>query len=136
MKYLQEVVRKWICSTMDTETFLSTKERAQRFLEEAIELVQATGDLTKEDIQHQLDTTWARPVGTLSNEVGGTAVCLFALCENLGLDFYEELNREITRVYQPHVIEKVRKRWREKASNGTGIITPENSGAENVKRSG
>jgi NTP pyrophosphatase (non-canonical NTP hydrolase) len=51
-----------------------------RFLEEALELSQACG-LSKEEAMRVLDYVYARPQGTIKQEVGGVMVTLAVLCE-------------------------------------------------------
>ncbi|WOB11298.1 hypothetical protein [Piscinibacter gummiphilus] len=55
------------------------KERAQRFVEEALELAQASGIPRKEVLQ-LVDYVFGRPVGQFEQEVGGVLTTLALLC--------------------------------------------------------
>ena len=72
-------------------------ERAKRVLEEAVELAQAAG-VTLLDAERVLYYVYDRPVGELSQEVGGVAITLASLCTANGLNLETEMWREIRRV--------------------------------------
>jgi hypothetical protein len=80
-------------------------ERNHRFLEEALELVQANG-CTREDAHALVDYTFGRPVGELAQEVGGVLVTLAALCNAIGCDMATAGDYELDRVQT--LIEKIR----------------------------
>lgn len=62
-----------------------TIERNHRFLEEALELVQALGCSASE--AHQLvDYVFGRPIGDSHQETGGVLVTLAALCSSASVD--------------------------------------------------
>lgn len=96
----QQLIMNWIRDTfgvipgLDVE---SPRERAMRFLEEAIELCQAAG-LTQGDVYSMARYTYGRPAGVLSQEVGGVTVTLYALCEVLGVSAAQAEFDEIGRV--------------------------------------
>lgn len=74
------------------------EERNHRFLEEALELVQACGCTASE--AHQLvDYTYGRPTGEPPQEVGGVMVTLAALCLANGLDMHAAGEAELARVW-------------------------------------
>lgn len=74
-------------------------ERNQRFLEEALELVQACGCTAAE--AHQLvEYVFDRPTGNRGQEVGGVIVCLALLCEAHNLDMHEEGEVELSRIWK------------------------------------
>lgn len=75
----QERIDRWMLETFGEEILMDKKERAHRFAEEAIELLQTTG-YTKEELQTMIDYVYNRPVGEVRQEVGGTIHCLSALC--------------------------------------------------------
>lgn len=74
-------------------------ERNHRFLEEALELVQAAG-CTKTEALKLVDYVYARPVGELNQEIGGVMVTLAALCLAQHLDMHEEGERELNRIWK------------------------------------
>jgi hypothetical protein len=74
------------------------QERNHRFLEEALELVQACGATASE--AHQLvDYVYGRPVGDKHQEVGGVMVTLAALCLAQGMDMHEAGEAELARIW-------------------------------------
>lgn len=94
----QVEVADWLLSCFGKEIATDCVERNQRFIEEAIELVQACGG-TREDCHMLVDYTFDRPVGEKTQEVGGVMVTLAALCfaQNMHLD--ECARKEIARVW-------------------------------------
>jgi len=75
----QQKVQPWLMACFGEMIAGDREERNHRFLEEALELVQACGCTASE--AHQLvDYTYGRPIGELHQEVGGVMVTLAALC--------------------------------------------------------
>jgi hypothetical protein len=75
----QQRVQPWLMACFGEMIAGDREERNHRFLEEALELVQACGCTAHE--AHQLvDYVYGRPVGELHQEVGGVMVTLAALC--------------------------------------------------------
>ena len=78
MKF-QNRVAKWVRACFGPEVLENRIERNYRFLEEALELVQACG-CTKEHATQLVDYVYGRPVGNREQEIGGVMVTLGALC--------------------------------------------------------
>ncbi len=79
----QARVAAWMRACFDASIAADPIERNHRFLEEALELVQARGCTASE--AHQLvDYVFGRPVGDPFQEVGGVEVTLAALCSAAG----------------------------------------------------
>jgi hypothetical protein len=74
-------------------------ERADRFTEEALELVQTMPGFTAERAHALVDYVFGRPVGERGQEVGGVMVCLAALCNTVGLSVNAEADRELARIW-------------------------------------
>lgn len=75
----QTKVLPWLLACFGEMIAGDREERNHRFLEEALELVQACGCTASE--AHQLvDYVYGRPVGELHQEIGGVMVTLAALC--------------------------------------------------------
>jgi hypothetical protein len=74
------------------------EERSHRFLEEALELVQACG-CTADEAHQLVDYVYGRPVGEKHQEVGGVMVTLAALCLAQALDMHEAGETELKRVW-------------------------------------
>lgn len=73
-------------------------ERNHRFLEEALELVQAC-DCTVSEAHQLVDYVFNRPTGEKNQEVGGVMVTLAALCLAQDLDMHESGNTELERIW-------------------------------------
>ena len=96
-------VRPWMWKCFGKEIAADTVERNHRFIEEALELVQACGASASEC--HQLvDYVFDRAAGEKDQEVGGVMVTLAALClahdENMHGAGERELRRIWTKVDQ------------------------------------
>jgi hypothetical protein len=91
-------VQPWLLACFGERIAADREERNHRFLEEALELVQACGCTAHE--AHQLvDYTFSRPVGEPSQEVGGVMVTLAALCLANGLDMHANGETELARIW-------------------------------------
>lgn len=83
----QDRVQPWMIACFGTEIAGDTVERNHRFLEEALELVQACG-CTQSEAHQLVDYVFGRPVGEKPQEVGGVMVTLAALCLAQSLDMH------------------------------------------------
>lgn len=91
-------VDPWLVACFGEQIARDKEERNHRFLEEALELVQACGCSQSE--AHQLvDYTFNRPSGEASQEVGGVMVTLAALCLANGLDMHGAGETELARIW-------------------------------------
>lgn len=73
-------------------------ERNHRFLEEALELVQACG-CTKSEACQLVDYVYGRPAGEIQQEVGGVMVTLAALCLAQAVNMHACGDVELERVW-------------------------------------
>lgn len=80
----QTSVLRWCAETFGNGIEVTPGVRLMRFIEEATEMAQAFG-LSKADVQKVVSYVYARPVGELSQEVGGVAITLMAFVESVGL---------------------------------------------------
>jgi hypothetical protein len=101
----QTRVGEWMKACFPSEVIGDKLERADRFIEEALELVQATG-YSAYRAHALVDYTFNRPVGEAFQEVGGVTVTLAALCNPHGIDMDEAAETELARVWTK--IEKIR----------------------------
>jgi len=108
----QEVV-DWLTDALGAAATQNAPERALRTTEEAIELAQACG-VDAESLHRLVDYVFARPVGNAAQEVAGTFLTLYSTAAALGVDAHQALRKELARVRDPKVMEKVRKRQAEK----------------------
>jgi len=116
----QKRVAAWMLECFGLQIAMDKVERADRFIEEALELAQATGWAA--DRAHALvDYVFGRPVGEISQEVGGVMVTLAALCNVFDVDIDAEAKREVDRITQPENVLKIRAKQAEKP---TGSALP------------
>ena len=109
MNLIQNDVKDWLLRCFNEDIASNTKERNFRFLEEALELVQANG-CSREDALRLVDYVYNRPSGELNQEVGGTVFTLAALCNAAKVDLVEAFFEEFERVNTPEMIEKIRQK--------------------------
>jgi len=103
----QARVLPWMLECFGEAILADGVERNYRFLEESLELVQATG-LTRNEAHELVEYTFNRDVGDPHQEVGGVMVCLAALCICHGLDMHADGETELLRILRPEIIEKIR----------------------------
>jgi hypothetical protein len=103
----QSSVGAWLLECFGPMIAGDKDERSHRFLEEAVELVQACGCSKSEALQI-VDYVYARPVGVVRQEVGGSAVTLAALCEAHGISMEAAAMDELERIEQPAMVLKIR----------------------------
>lgn len=96
---------------------VAIQRRALRFMEEAVELVQALG-VTKDLVLRVVDYVYGRPAGEVVNEIGGVGMTLLPLCEALDVSAEHCFRRELHRVNTPEMIAKVQARQVDKAEAG------------------
>lgn len=98
MNTFQNGVEHWMRVCFGRKIAADKVERNHRFLEEALELVQAAGCTASE--AHQLvDYVYGRPVGELKQEVGGVAVTLAALRLAHDIRLWKCADDELARVW-------------------------------------
>lgn len=94
----QSQVTKWLLACFGAEIATDRQERNHRFLEEALELVQACG-CTRDETLKLVDYVYGRPVGYPPQEVGGVMVTLAGLCTAQGIGLDEAAQTELARVW-------------------------------------
>lgn len=120
MNGFQDRTQDWMRQCFDQRIATDMVERGDRFLEEALELVQTQG-YTRERAYALVDYVFGRPVGEPAQEVGGVMITLATLCSAIGADMEREGERELTRICQPDVMAKIRAK---QASKPTGSALP------------
>jgi hypothetical protein len=81
------------------------KERNDRFLEEALELVQSLG-YSQQEAHWMVRYVYDRPQGDVNQEVGGVMVTLASLCIANGMDMDKAADTELARCWEN--IDKIR----------------------------
>lgn len=103
----QDRVAPWMDHCFGEKISNDTVERNHRFLEEALELVQACGCSRREALQ-MVDYVFNRDIGHKPQEVGGVMVTLAALCLAQKIDMHECGEVELKRIWvkAPQIREK------------------------------
>lgn len=109
----QSRVLPWLLDCFGERIAGDTMERNHRFLEEALELVQACG-CTADESHKLVDYVFGREVGERSQEVGGVMVTLAALCLAQNLDMHAAGETELARITQPAMAERIREKQKRK----------------------
>lgn len=120
----QARVDPWLLACFGEAIARDKVERNHRFLEEALEAVQAAGCTASE--AHQLvDYVFGRPRGRLHQEIGGVMVTLAALCLSQKIDMAEAGETELARIWTK--VEQIRAKQAAKPKHGPlpGPSTPE-----------
>ncbi len=94
----QDRVQPWMMACFGAEISADRQERNHRFLEEALELVQACG-CTQSEAHQLVDYVYGRPQGDINQEVGGVMVTLAAHCLAHGVDMHKAGETELARVW-------------------------------------
>lgn len=92
----QERVSSWFRACFSPAAQSDVAERTHRFLEEAIELAQASG-CTREEAAALVAYVYDRPAGKPELEVGGVLVTLAALCSVANVSMADAGERELQR---------------------------------------
>ena len=97
----QQRAAEWYRTCFAEADQISPAERTHRFLEEALELAQAS-NCSREEAIELVDYVFGRKPGDAKDEVGGVMVTLAILCEVLGWDMKKagevELGRNWRRI--------------------------------------
>jgi hypothetical protein len=109
-------VATWMQQCFGVEGATDKQTRNFRFIEEALELVQALG-CTREDAQRLVAYVYDRPAGTARQEVGGVMVTLAGLCYANNIDLNQAASAELDRITMPEVMEKIRQKQANKPKN-------------------
>lgn len=118
---LQQRVHPWLMACFGPEVSGDTVERNHRFLEEALELVQAC-DCSREDAHALVDYVFDRPVGERHQEVGGVMITLAALCLAQRLDMHQAGEDELARIWTK--VDMIRQKQAEKPRNSPLLAFP------------
>jgi NTP pyrophosphatase (non-canonical NTP hydrolase) len=109
MFQFQAHVRSWCIRCFGRDIATDLTERSLRFIEEALELVQALG-IKREQVDMLVQYVYSRAPGKVRQEVGGVMVTLAALTAAADIDMREAVEIELARIDNPETIEKIRER--------------------------
>jgi hypothetical protein len=107
-------VTNWVIDTFDANALYDKRERSFRFLEEAVELAQATRVLSPGDIFNTVHWVLNRPNGEVHGEIGGVMVTLAALSAAHGETMFACAREELQRIRSPGMSAKIRAKQKEK----------------------
>jgi len=116
---LQAGVRDWMMACFGAEIAADKLERADRFVEEALELAQTMPGFSADRAHALVDYVFNRPQGEINQEVGGVMITLAALCNTVGADIASEADRELARIWT--MVEQIRAK---QATKPTGSALP------------
>lgn len=94
----QNRVHPWMQACFGPAISSDKIERNHRFLEESLELVQATG-CSKSEAYQLVDYVYGRPTGEKHQEIGGVMVTLAALCLAQDEDMHVAGEDELKRIW-------------------------------------
>lgn len=114
----QDRVKPWMDACFGPEISADRVERNDRFMEEALELVQASG-YPKERAYALIEYVYGRDQGEINQEVGGVMVTLAAHCLAHGVDMHEAGETELARIWTK--VEQIRAK---QATKPTGSALP------------
>lgn len=126
MSNFQDRVQPWMMACFGPEIAADKLERNDRFIEEALELTQASG-YTKERAHALVDYVFDRPQGDINQEVGGVMVTLAAHCLAHGVDMHAAAETELERIWTK--VEQIRAK---QAAKPKGSALPIGSATANV----
>lgn len=110
----QDRVLPWLLDCFGSDIANDAIERNHRFLEEALELVQACS-CTQSEAHQLVDYVYGRPIGEKNQEVGGVMVTLAALCLAQKLDMHNAGETELARIWTK--VEQIRAKQAAKPKN-------------------
>lgn len=114
-------VAEWMGQCFIPSLYSNMTERSDRLLEEVLELLQATG-YDRDRVPTLVEYVFNRPAGEPSQEVGGVMVTLAGFCWIAGLNMHADGERELARITQPEIMEKIRRK--QEAKNALHFDTP------------
>src|SRR5580704_3253742 len=95
-EYRQHDAYEWGVRTFG-DVARSNRERARRFIEEAIELAQACG-MHPVEVARILEHVYNKPPGEVFQEAGGVGITLLMLCHAFGISADHAERTELQRV--------------------------------------
>jgi hypothetical protein len=127
---LQARVQPWMTACFGAEIAADRLERNDRFIEEALELVQASG-YDKARAHELVEYVYGRPQGDINQEVGGVMITLAAHCLAHGVDMHEAGETELARIWTK--VEQIREKQKSKPK-GSALPIPQPTAPASDKR--
>jgi hypothetical protein len=117
IEYIQQQIRLWIVTRLGQKA-MNLPERGRRAFEESAEVGQALG-VTREEAHRIVDHVFDKPVGQLSQELGGAALTLLACAEASKNNLGNCVTNELARIHSLPK-EKFQKRQEQNILDGIG----------------
>lgn len=114
---LQEWVAGWLKLTLGVESLDNLRERAFRFIEEAMELAQACG-VTRDEAQKLHSAVYEQRSGQFRKELGDAHLTLLALADTLRIDLLDCTKQRLEQLSDLKEIERVRAHHLDKRDKG------------------
>ncbi len=114
-KSYQERVKPWLHECFGEKVATDKTERADRLLEEVLELLQS-GGYDQHRVAQLVNYVWSRPAGAPAQEAGGVMVTMAAYCLAHGLDMHLAGEHELRRINEPELLVKIREKQKGKAA--------------------
>lgn len=121
-RQFQSEVADWMLVCFGPEIAADRLERADRFIEEALELCQTWPAFTADRAHALVDYVFNRPVGEPVQEVGGVMVTLAALCNAAGINIQDAQETELARIWTK--VEAIRAKQASKPAGSALPIDP------------
>lgn len=117
----QTTVAKWVCEVFGEEYQESLQERAIRHIEEAIEICQSA-DVSEEQILATIRQVYNKaPNPNIGQEIGQNLLTLLALSESAGYHLGDEFQKELMRISQQKVKDRIRVKRSTKLAGDEGL---------------
>lgn len=107
---------KWAYACLGKYFVYNQSERAYRFFEEAVELMQAA-NIPRSHIDQIVNYVYERPKGEIDQEVGGVMLTLACLCEAHEIELADCAETELYRVQNPVTMARIRMKNKTKPRN-------------------
>jgi hypothetical protein len=130
---LQSRVQPWMMACFGAEIANDKLERGDRFIEEALELLQAA-DYPRDRIYQLIAYVYGRPKGEMHQEIGGVMITLAAFCLAHGYDMHHAGEQELERIWTK--VEAIRAKQAAKPTGSSlpvAVSGPVDIAAENAR---
>lgn len=108
----------WAIACFGTDIAMDRDIRNARFIEEALELVQSLG-MTQSQAHQLVEYVFTRATGEASQEMGGVLITLAVLAAANDLDMNYCGMKELHRIWEPDVMQKINAKSRNKPAFST-----------------
>ena len=115
----QQRVWEWFRSCFGPQGIVDHAQRDFRFYEEATELVQARGNMSREDCHRMVDAVYDKEPGDVYQEVGGVSTTFAMICNSAEIDMDHAADTELLRVWGKQ--DEIREKQKQKLHPKTDV---------------